>query len=217
VYLHLNSDFITHDTVQTVTNKTLTSPTITSPTVTDGTFTDPVIEGTELNGPLTGDYQYAGRLQASSVWSSTGTNVATFNSIPTWAKKITVSVRNVTITTATDGMSIRIGTGGTVSTSGYTSVSGFISSGAINDTTGFFYAMQAITSTSMGINGQATITLVDGTNNIWECASTFSTQHTTPTMQVSNGSIALAGAIDILTVNTISNITAGSISLLFEG
>jgi hypothetical protein len=169
-----------------------------------------------------------------SVWSSTqkivqGTSVATtsgtaigFTGIPSWVKRITISLNEVR-TNAASSFIIQIGSGSYVTT-GYAGSTGYISqtsaaggnNGASN---GFFVGAFSVSTQTLS----ATIVLNNITGNVWGC-STVSTRNSGTTAQngVTSGSFTprtLSGALDrvqLTTTATTDVFAAGSINIMYE-
>ena len=161
-------------------------------------------------------------------WSSTqkivrGTAVATtsgtsidFTSIPSWVKRIIVMYNGVSLS-GTASMLLRIGTGGTATTTGYVSSSStaFASSaGAGSSTSGFIIAMG---DPSYVMSGLLTVTNISG--NIWICSGVLSSTAGLVYTAQTAGTISLAGVLNIVritTTNGTDTFDAGSVNILYE-
>ena len=162
-----------------------------------------------------------------SVWSSTqkivrGTAVTLttqtavdFTSVPSWVKRITLTFQGISLS-GTSNFLIRLGTGGTPTTSGY--VSGSSSMGAavssITSSTGF--AMQAGSTAALSISGS--VAFVNLSSNIWTASGTGGYAGITGTITV-GGNISLGGTLDMVrltTINGTDTMDAGSVNILYE-
>jgi flagellin-like hook-associated protein FlgL len=163
-----------------------------------------------------------------SVWSSTqkivrGTTVSAsgtsvdFTSIPSWVKRITIML-NAVSTTSTGSVLFRIGTGGTPTTSGYTSVvTNAFGTNSVNTTTstaGFILGGAVATYT---YNGNIFITNLTG--NIWCCSGLICNPATTPYTAQMAGSVSIGGTMDMVRMTTTAGtdtFDAGSVNILYE-
>jgi hypothetical protein len=183
----------TSDT-QTLTNKTLTSPII------NGMGSSIITSGT-------------------AVASTSGTSID-FTSIPSWAKRITVMLNGVSTNGAT-APQVQLGTGGSPTTSGYTSGVTFISTtnnltrALVSVTTGF---RSYISDDASDANtGSFVLTNISG--NTWVCNGALLVTGVNAGGCTIFGSIALAGVLNMVRVTTIngtSTFDAGSINILYE-
>jgi len=147
---------------------------------------------------------------ATAVASTSGTSID-FTSIPSWVKRITVMFSGV----STNGGSFviaQLGTSGTPTTSGYT--------GGVWQTT-----VYTNISNGMGLSGNSfasdvrvgAITITNITGNTW--VSTANCFLTVGSGGAGAGSVALAGALNMVRVTTVNGTDAfdlGTINILFE-
>lgn len=156
----------------------------------------------------------SGLVTGTSVASTSGTSID-FTGIPSWVKRITVSLSGVS-TTGISNLLFQIGAG-SVTTSGYLGT-GYraINTGSwvnIAFTTGFGVPFDT---GSAVIHGQLVCTLI-GSNN-WAATSLLSRSDTT-VIGGTGGSITLGGTLDrvrITTVGGTDTFDAGSINILYE-
>ena len=184
----------------------------------DGTagITTPAITGT--TGTFSGALQANGvtgniyPLVRGTVQTVSGTSVDFLSVIPSWAKRVTVMVNGLTSGSAMSPV-VRIGSGGTIVATGYTSAVGAISSGtgAAQDTTGFLQIQAASTSLSF------VLTLVNPTGNLW--MATGNGSYGTNSTVMTFGNITLAGTLDSLRITTltVATLTGGTINITWEG
>ena len=182
-------------TTDTLTNKTLTSPTI-SGAVISAMASSILISGT-------------------AVASTSGTSID-FTGIPSWAKRITVMFNGVS-TNGTSKLIVRIGTGGTPTTSGYIGQSSIVYSAVATtaETSGFPIYHDTVAFT---ITGSIVIQNISG--NIWVMNGCGSSAGGTAFIWISGGNISLAGVLNVVritTVNGTDTFDAGSINIMYEG
>ena len=153
-------------------------------------------------------------ITAATAQTASGTSVD-FTAIPSWVKRITVVMTDVSF--AAGGVArIRLGTSGGLVASGYTSTSTVfqttpaIGLTSITDGIGSF----STSSAASVVTGQFII--VNLTGNTWQ-ANGYITRLADNTTQALSGFIALSGTLDRLSVvATTSTFDAGSINILYE-
>ncbi len=182
-----------------------------------------VLDGT--NGINTPDLESDGKVLAFGVATSlyplvSGTAVAStsgtsidFNSIPSWAKRITVILSGVS-TNGTSYPQVQIGSG-SVTTTGYAAQFGGGTSPSGIYTSGFaFFAPAA----SSNMSGNIVLNLIG--SNKWVCFGVIGYDSSTGVPWSSTGSSpTLGGTLDrvrITTVNGTDTFDAGSINILYE-
>lgn len=141
-----------------------------------------------------------------------------FTGIPTWAKRVVVSISGL----STNGASrpvLRIGPSSGMVSSGYlgsvTNLGTGVSSALV--TVGFGVA-ETIGAVS-AYHGEFTLILVDSSTNTWACTGVFARSDVASTL-LSAGSIALAGALERVSLtmeNGTDTFDAGTINILYEG
>ena len=184
-------------------------------------------------GPITGTTgTFSGAVQASGVTTNlyplvSGTAVAStsgtsidFTGIPSWVKRITVMLSGVSLS-STANILIQLGTGGTLTTTGYSSTGGYISTpngagsaGGSSSTSGFIVQLGAA---AYSYFGNMVFTNISG--NIWVGQGVFSNISQAALVAISGGGVTLAGALNIVritTVNGTDTFDAGSINILYE-
>lgn len=158
---------------------------------------------------------YNGIASGTAVASTSGTSI-TFSSIPSWVKRVTVMFNGVS-TSGTSYVTTRIGTGGTVLSSGYsgenfTSASTVVANNAIS--TGFNFTDSGSASDVRW--GTIVLTLVG--SNAWIATGTMGFTGTVR-MSTLGGGVTLGGALDTITITTqggTDTFDAGSINILYE-
>lgn len=185
-----------------------------------------VIDGT--NGINTPDLESAGQVLAFGVSTSlyplvSGTAVAStsgtsidFNSIPSWAKRITVMLSGVS-TNGTSVPILRLGTSSGIEATGYLGSTSNIVTGSTpssTNTTGLGLA-QAIDAAAV-YHGQLFITTLG--SNLWALSAVLARSDVALTT-VASSSKTLSGTLDrvrITTVNGTDTFDAGSINIMWE-
>lgn len=146
--------------------------------------------------------------------TTSGTSID-FTGIPSWVKRITVSMAG-TSTNGTSNLRLQIGPSGGVETSGY------LGSSAIGTTygldTGGFSLTAAISAASVS-SGVAVLVLLDAATNTWAYQSNLGYSNGAGA-SYAGGSKAIAGVLSRLrltTVNGTDTFDAGSVNILYEG
>ncbi len=179
---------------QTLTNKTLTSPTITGASM--SSMASSVITSVTANSSIS------------------GSSTALYTGIPSWVKRITLILQNVS-PSGTSGFLIQIGSG-SITSSGYVSTSFYGSTTSVNhasSTAGFV----------LSVNGSAAsiasgwIQLVNITGNTW-VASGWCKLGTTSSASCM-GEVALSGVLDRIQLTMVTGsetFDSGTINILYE-
>lgn len=160
---------------------------------------------------------YNGIASSTAVTASTQTSID-FTNIPSWVKRITVMFKEVS-TNGTSAWAVRVGTSSTAESTGYTGtainlVNGASVSGNLY-TNGFVFA---VSSAAALASGSMTICLVDSSTNTW-ASNGMLARSDSAVIHTSAGSIALSGALAILSITTVggtNTFDAGSINILYE-
>jgi hypothetical protein len=150
--------------------------------------------------------------QATSVTAS-GTSIS-FTSVPSWAKRITITLSGVTLSVA-DTLQVQIGPSGGLETTGYTGLSAAIigGGGAVMTTSGF-------TCNGMGTATgpwSGTAILMNSSGNIWEGTVTLSTTSGT-NIVLAIGAKSLAGILTQISLKGVGGQTfsGGTVAIYYE-
>jgi hypothetical protein len=155
-----------------------------------------------------------GITSGTAVASTSGTSID-FTSIPSWVKRITVMLNEVS-GSGTSNLLIQLGTGSTTfTTSGYLSSASAISSvvSTVSATTGFVLLVDIATFVN---SGHYVLTNISG--NIWIGSGVAKDQ--TTHMTLGAGSVTLGAtltAVRITRVNGTDTFDAGSVNIMYEG
>jgi hypothetical protein len=203
---------------------TLTLPTGTDTLVgkaTTDTLTNKTVTAPVLSGSVTGTYTLAGTPTMGASLITSGTAVATtsgtsidFTSIPSWVKRVTVTLSGV----STDGapyLVLQIGDSGGIETSGYLGGVGNTGGRIIANST-FFHCTTSTTSGSTQ-DGAYVLTLLNASTNLWGMQG--SAYLTGITMCIAGGSKPLSATLDRIRLTTSTgsaNFDAGSVNILYE-
>ena len=141
--------------------------------------------------------------------TATGTTVQ-FSNLPSWVNRITISVIDIDFAALTGGCQIRLGTGGTLATTGYLTTSSI--GGTHTRNTSGLGGFATNTTTVAG----GSVVIVHVGNNKWVSQGITARYSDTQT-QVQAGAITLAGPLDTIgLVATTSTFVSGTINILYE-
>ena len=169
---------------------------------------------TQLTVSSTGSY---GQLKSGTAQASTSGTSIDFTSIPSWVKRITVSL-NAVSTNGTSVLQVQLGTSSGVTTSGYIGTSdtqGATSGTPTALTSGL--GLGRITAANYSRYGQVVFTLIG--SNTWSGNYVGSTA-VVLTIEQGSCAVTLGDTLDrvrITTVNGTDTFDAGSINILYEG
>ena len=173
-------------------------------TLTSLPLVSPVISGTPTGvGTLT---------SGAAVASTSGTSID-FTGIPSWAKRINVLLKGVSLS-GSSGILVQLGSG-SVTTSGYlsTATRNGSASAVIISTSGFpIYSASAPEAASAAV----TISLISTNNYICNYSGA---NYAASVSLVGGGEVSLSGALDrvrITSVNGTDTFDAGSINIMYE-
>jgi hypothetical protein len=150
-------------------------------------------------------------ISGTAVASTSGTSID-FTGIPSWVKRITISLGNLS-TNGTAFKLIQIGAGSILS-SGYASQSSFTSSGSSTATSTAGFIINSAAAGEFN-SGQCVLTLIS--SNVWAC-SLLVTSYSAG-MVTGAGYVSLGGTLDrvrITTTNGTDSFDSGSINILYE-
>ena len=160
---------------------------------------------------------YSQRSLTAAVATTSGTAID-FTGIPSWAKKVSVLLNNVS-TNGTSVVEVRIGTSSGIESTGYSSNLNIINT----STVGSIFSATGIPTVTDGLatysrSGSVVLALQDSANNVWVYSGLVTYNPSVTGFPA--GRKNLAGQLDrirITTVNGTDTFDAGSVSLLIEG
>lgn len=156
-------------------------------------------------------------IRGTAAASTSGTEVD-FTGIPSWVRRVTVVLRNVS-TNGTSNLVVRVGSG-SYETTGYSSGASVFSASATvgtQITNGFpFEVTTASLLSTAAREGSMTITNI--TDNVWVASSTIGYSAGNLVAAMGGGSISLAGVLDRVRLTTPAGNTfdAGTVNIFWE-
>lgn len=149
--------------------------------------------------------------------TTSGTSID-FTGIPSWARRITLSLSGVS-TSGTSNPLIQLGDSGGVETSGYLSIATILSAGPAITVTGYTAGFGINTnSAANNHSGQIVFTLVDPATNVWTASGNVSSTLGSVSVILS-GNKALSATLDrvrITTAGGADTFDAGMANILYE-
>jgi hypothetical protein len=183
-------------------------------------------------GTMTGVITYATaqpRLVVGTAVNSTSGTSVNFTSIPSWVKRISVNLVNIS-TNGTSAEIIRIGTSSGYATSGYVATTSFIvgtTSGANSSLDGFNLMGQNASTTSNLLSGRVVIDVVGAFGGLtyWACSGVISRVDslggtTTYFQKFVAGQVGLSSTLDRIQLTTITGTASfdgGLVNIIYEG
>ena len=165
---------------------------------------------------LTNKTIQGGAITSATAQASTSGTSIDFTNIPSWVKRITVMVQGLSFAGASGAARVQIGTGGVLTTTGYTSENASIT-GANTCSVGGYTNGLAVFNGNLAADtlwGVTTITNVSG--NTW-IATFNSSRSDNASARSGTGFIALGGVLDIVSVvATTGSFDAGTINIMYE-
>ena len=147
-----------------------------------------------------------GALTSGTVIATTSGTTADFTGIPSWVKRVTISLSGVS-TNGTGEIGFRIGDSGGIESTGY--VGG---DGVAAFSTSFSLIATNTASTLWG--GIATLTLIDSSTNTWCYSGSFGRD--TSAASTGGGAKSLSGVLDRVQLFTANTFDAGKVNILYE-
>lgn len=170
----------------------------------------------KTDGSGTLSFGGAGYLE-TAVATTSGTAID-FTSIPSWAKKITLMLSNVS-TNGTDALRVQIGDSGGVETTGYEGARAALSDGSAVGVSNFSAGFDiTVPEASSGSHGVVILTLLDSSTNTWAMSSGIGEDART-VFRSAAGSKSLSATLDRIRLTTsggTNTFDAGKVNILIE-
>ena len=155
-------------------------------------------------------------LVSGTAQATTSGTFKDFTGIPSWVRRITIILAGVSWATS-QSPRVQIGTGGVVTTTGYSGTSGGYSSAGTNvismGTTGFDVNGNASTTAHSGV---IVLSEVSVSSNTWVCDANVG--QVGSRMLHTGGVVALSGSLDIVRFTSVAGgtLATGTINILYE-
>lgn len=163
-------------------------------------------------------------LVSGTAWNyATAVTSVDFTGIPSWAKRVTVLLNNVS-TSSTNAPIVQIGTGSTPDTSGYTGYAvthGGVGIGYHANSSAFSASVLTFATTwnaAYPLTGKVVFDLLDAATNTWVVDGMIVVIGNTNTLTTIVGAKALSSTLGMVrvTINGTDTFDAGSINILYE-
>ena len=134
----------------------------------------------------------------------------TFSSLPSGIRRITLLVDQAS-TTSGFRLRVRVGTGGSVATTGYSAVAAYNGTTKVDSTTEW-----PLNFASAGDNFEASVKIENITGNVWVCTHVGASGNWSTT-QLGGGRISLGGVLDTLSISLdTGTFDAGTVNVFYE-
>jgi hypothetical protein len=159
-----------------------------------------------VNGPVIG-----------TVVATTSGTAIDITGIPSWAKRVTVNLASVSLS-SNDQFTFQLGDSGGIETTGYSATGGYMLNGASGNvslyTSGFGVSLGGA---SENVSGRVTFELLNASTNLWTCTGLIG-NHVVNVIYFLAGSKALSSTLDrVRMVSTgAGTFDAGSVNILYE-
>jgi hypothetical protein len=151
----------------------------------------------------------------TSVASTSGA-VIDFTGIPSWVKRITLSVAGLS-TNGTSQPTFQIGTSGGVQSTGYSTAASSITSG-VNASSSYSNGWQLYSSAASSVlGGSLVLTLIDAASGIWSATGIFAGNG--PSILFTAGTKQLSGVLDRIRLTTAGGtdtFDAGTVNIIYD-
>jgi hypothetical protein len=164
---------------------------------------------------ITSTYNFLLSKLTTSV-SASGTAVD-FTGIPSWVKKITVMIADVS-TNSSNASLLQFGSSNTIQTTNYKSRTSFVGGNTGTSTSGFIWGVTGGGAANT-YRGSIVATLVG--SNVWVATGMVDVQDGNTQLNLNAGRVTLSGTLDILRIQAgtagTETFDAGTINILYEG
>jgi hypothetical protein len=181
-----------------------------------GGLPDDCITTAEIAGSAVTTAKLAQPMTLGTAQATTSGTAFDFTGVPSWAKRVTVILNEVS-TSGGNSILIQIGDSGGIENTGYAStsvtVNGSNQSAVISSTDGYAIQSDIASNANSGL-----IQIVNISGNIW--IESHSCKITTTNMVSGGGSKTLSGTLDRIRVTTVGasdTFDGGSVNIMYEG
>jgi hypothetical protein len=169
----------------------------------------------------------SGAVTRSTAQTTTSGTVKSFSSIPSWVKRLTLHFSGLSLS-GTNHLLIRLSSGGSYATTGYTSTSSYVDTGAAPTAANYVSSTIGMVA-NLGANVNAitgAITFVNITGNTWVATGNFMYDNGMNYVAFATGKVTLSGSLDaiqlqgrLLSSDAVGSDTfdAGTINITYEG
>ena len=176
--------------------------------------------GTDTTRAITPAGLRGGALVFGTVQTPTSGTTVDFTSIPSWVKRITVVFVELTTSSNTGTLQLRLGVGGVVETSDYFGAYGLTNSGG-GAGAGTWSSSMVVGAgdgaSGVTFNGSVILTRLSASSNTWIAQSVVTERVGETIVWSAAGSKALAGALDMVQVLlSSSTFSSGSVNIMYE-
>jgi len=185
--------------------------------VTAGTFTGAVVGAVTGNvtGNVTGSLTAGGSLNLATAVASTSGTAIDFTGIPSWVKRITVMLNEVS-TSGANSILIQIGDSGGIENTGYVSTS--VTTDSAGNSAGISSTDGYVIYNSASLSNSGLVQIANISGNIW--IESHSCKILTTNILGGGGSKTLSDTLDRIRVTTVGatdTFDAGSVNIMYEG
>lgn len=150
--------------------------------------------------------------------TTSGTSVD-FTSIPTWVRRITVMLNDVSLS-GSSSLLIQLGDSGGVEATGYSGSSAGSTNGVAATVETLSTGFKILSSgAGQGVTGQIVLTSLSSANTLWVASGTFGASTGTGTWYVVSGVKSTSAILDrvrLTSVNGTDTLDSGSINILYD-
>lgn len=157
-------------------------------------------------------------IKSGTAVSASGTAVD-FTGIPSWVKRITVLIADVS-TNSTNACLMQFGSSGTIQTTNYKARNNFVGGNNLTSTSGFPWGVNG-GAASNTFRGSFMCNLVDASTNVWVVNGCVEVQDGNSSSALTQGRVTLSGTLDILRLQAgtagTETFDAGTVNIIYEG
>lgn len=179
--------------------------------------------GGTMTGVINYDPAQPRLVMGTTKLTTSGTSID-FTGIPSWAKRITLSLAGVSVT-GTSNVVLRLGDSGGIETNGYLGAATLIGPGGIvgayahSSALGFNLLGNTPSANSVDFHGSLALTLIELSSNTWGCSGNLARTDVVQVNQIA-GSKALSAILDRIQLTTVGGsdtFDLGKANILYEG